>query len=82
MRNTAVAAPRRVRRTGRSERRAQSASVIPWIVAGAVIALLLAGFGLLLVSRTGASSRSIAGSEHSLGLASAPVIVEEWSDFE
>jgi hypothetical protein len=46
------------------------------LVASAAVALFVAGVGLLLLTRSGTGSFA-AGSEHSLGSATAPVVVEE-----
>ena len=43
--------------------------------------VLTLGLGvLLLVRSTGAATAT--GNEHAVGSASAPVVVDEWSDFE
>jgi hypothetical protein len=51
------------------------------LVASVAVVLFVAGVGLVLLTRSGTGSFA-AGSEHSLGSATAPVVVEEWSDFE
>jgi hypothetical protein len=51
------------------------------LLVSAVVVLVAAAVGLFLVARTGQSAPAT-GSEHSLGAATAPVVVEEWSDFE
>ncbi len=51
------------------------------LLAGAAVLLIAASIGLLLMTRSSTSSSAV-GSEHSLGVAAAPVVVEEWSDFE
>jgi hypothetical protein len=51
------------------------------LLASVLVVLLAAGIGLFLVFRPGQSAPAT-GSEHSLGEATAPVVVEEWSDFE
>jgi hypothetical protein len=55
-------------------------SVYP-ILASAAVFLIAVSIGLFLMTRSGPTSPA-AGSEHSLGIAAAPVVVEEWSDFE
>jgi hypothetical protein len=50
-------------------------------VAGLIVLVLALGAGLFVA--TGAGTRQAAGgAEHSVGSASAPVVLEEWSDFE
>ena len=61
-------------------KRGHNRSVYALVVSAAVF-LIAASIGLFLVTRSGSSSPA-AGSEHSLGVAAAPVVVEEWSDFE
>jgi hypothetical protein len=51
------------------------------LLASVLVVLVAAGVGLFLLARPGQSGPAT-GSEHSLGEATAPVVVEEWSDFE
>ena len=51
------------------------------MLGGALIVLAALVAGVLLVVQPGAVSQA-SGSEHSIGSATAPVVVEEWSDFE
>jgi hypothetical protein len=51
------------------------------LLVSALVVLVAAAIGLFLVVRPGQSGPAT-GSEHSLGEATAPVVVEEWSDFE
>jgi hypothetical protein len=51
------------------------------LLAAVVVGLFAAVLAVVLVTRSGAT-RPADGSEHSLGVASAPVVVDEWSDFE
>jgi hypothetical protein len=85
MRNSAVA-DRPGSRKARASR--QSAGSRPrsraTLIASLLVLLVAAGVGVLLIWRPGqpANSGPANGSDHILGAASAPVVVEGWSDFE
>jgi hypothetical protein len=80
MRN-AVARTRTAHPVARPTRPGQAGRSNHALFASALVALIAASVGLFLLTRPGAGG-SAAGSEHSLGVATAPVVVEEWSDFE
>jgi hypothetical protein len=48
---------------------------------GTLLALIALGVATFLLTRPG-SGGPANGTDHSLGLATAAVVVEEWSDFE
>jgi hypothetical protein len=54
------------------------------LLASALVVFVALGMGLFLLVRPGQTGEASAanGSEHSLGAAAAPVVLEEWSDFE
>jgi protein-disulfide isomerase len=53
----------------------------PIAILAAFAAVFAIGLGVLVLPRP-ASGASAIGSEHSIGSASAPVVVDEWADFE
>jgi hypothetical protein len=81
MRNSAVADRPRSRKSvlPRSTHAAPRSNQI--LLTSVLVVLVAAGIGLFLVFRPGESAPAT-GSEHSLGEATAPIVVEEWSDFE
>jgi hypothetical protein len=46
------------------------------------VALFALGLGVLLLLARPVGGAKAIGSEHAVGSASAPVVVDEWSDFE
>ena len=52
----------------------------PWPIVLVAGTLVLAG--LIVVLRWTPNSGQVAGREHILGSSTAPVVLEEWSDFE
>ena len=51
------------------------------LIGSLLLVLVAIGAGLVLATRSVARSAQT-GSEHAIGSATAPVVVEEWSDFE
>jgi hypothetical protein len=79
MRNSARAPSHRRARVSAAPPPAASSTLVR--LGGLLVLLLALGMGMLLLARPGARTNAT-GAEHSLGSATAPVVVEEWSDFE
>ena len=78
MQGTALHSRRRARANGPLRRKHASLSLI----LAALTAVFALGLGLLLLAARPAGGGSATGTEHAIGSASAPVVVDEWSDFE
>jgi hypothetical protein len=78
MPRTALQSRRRAHTFAASRRQTKSPTIA---IVAALTAILAVGLGLLLLAHA-ATRVSATGSDHTVGSASAPVVVDEWSDFE